>query len=372
MMLSIEKILKEILIVSSLISFYCFGFAALFEMQLLIYPGIFFSAPYFLARKKKIPFIFDRYYSILSISLVIGSILNLLVTSNSLGGSLLLIANLFLTFFIIDNIERIYFHSKLFVLITLSYISYKIFYLDIPPHEFYENFSRNIPGYYLVVWTIFYLYIAHINHKKLFILIPLIAFLISIFLIGRSSLGVLLILLLITIIFYLKRLPKFISVLFFILLIYFIIYLSNNIQIIELYLQTGFSKKGIDTQRYDIWESYFHNISIVEIFFGRDPFSVNLINMYDGVLHNSFLKFHSRMGISVLIFLGIFIRSIIKYINRNQYYLLFLILLLSSRLFFDSMNFISPLDFIFFTLMLYPLRNKNSITKNRGISHLKD
>ena len=360
MMLSIEKILKEILIVSSLISFYCFGFSALFEMEFLIYPGIFFSFPYFLLRKNKIPFIVDRDYFILSIALIIGGILNLFVTSNGFGGLFVLIANLFLTFFIIENIERIYFHSKLFVLITLSYISYKLFYLEILPTEFYENFSRNIPGYFIIVSTIFYLFIKYINHKKIGIFIPLIAFLISIFLIGRSSMGIAALILLISILFSLRRIPKFISVLIVVLLIFIIITLSSNYEIIKLYLDTGFSKKGVDSPRFEIWESYFRNISFIEIFLGRDPYSVSLINIHDGVIHNSFIKFHSRMGISILIFLGFLIRSIVKYINLNQYYLLFLLLLLSSRLFFDDMNFIGPLDFIFFTILFYPLKKRGS------------
>lgn len=356
---SIEKYMREITIISSVIGIYCFVFSGLMEFSLLIYPGIFFSFPYMLLRKRRFSYLFDKDYFILSITFILTCVLNLLVTSNSLGGLFVLIANLCLTIFILENSKRVHSHAKLIAIITLTYIAFKLFYLGTPPHEFYENFSRNIPGYFLVVFTIFYLFISHINNKKFSLFIPIIAFIISIFLIGRSSLGVLLVLLLISILYYLKRISKFLAFSLFILLMFIVENLAANIEIVKLYLETGFAKKGLESSRYDIWVSYFHNFTFIDFILGRDPHSVFIINMHDGNLHNSFMKFHSRMGIGFFIFMMYYFKSIYKYIIFKEYYLFFILILLSIRLFFDSMNFISQFDFIFFSLMFYSLKNKD-------------
>ena len=354
-----KRFIQELAKISSILSFYCFGFSGLFEVHALIYPGILFSLPYILSKKKLYLKNYNRYYFLFTIPLILGCLLNLLNTSNNLGGLFVLIANLALAIFIIQNIQEIYLHTTIFIITCIVYISYKLFYLDIPPHEFYENFSRNIPGYFLVIWCVFFLFVSRLNSKKTPLIIPISAFIISIFLIGRSSLGVLLVISIITIFQYIKNKSRIISVTILILFSVLVAQLVKNIEVISLFLDTGFAKKGIESQRFDIWKSYLHNMSYIDLITGRDPYKIPLIEMYDGVLHNSFLKFHSRMGFAFFSFMGFYCMSLIYYIKRGDYYLFVLLVLLSVRIFFDSMNFISPLDFIFFSITLYPLKNKS-------------
>lgn len=292
--------------------------------------------------------------------MVIGSILNLLVTSYSPGGSIILIANLLLAIFIIENIEKLYSHALIFVITVLIFISYKIFYLKIPPNQFYENFSQNIVGYFVVASTIYYSFIVYVKKNRVNVIIPLFAFIVSIFLVGRSTLGVLMLLLLISIIFNIRGLPLYLSVSIIVLLTILVIKISGNSSLIELYFETGFAKKGLDSPRFMIWEAYFKDISFYEIILGRDPNSVLLIEFWDGNLHNSFLKLHSRMGLAIFVFFWYIVISIKEYTIHKQYYLLFLLILLTTRLFFDSMNFIGSLDFIYFTILLYPLNKFNN------------
>ena len=286
---------------------------------------------------------------------LIMSLINLYFTKNGLGGSITLLGNLLLAYvFILVENKKLTFWVVLSYAITIGYIAYKLFVLNVDPNDIYEALSRNHAGFVVVFWTGFLLFYLKITYNRFFLIIPIFGLILSFFLFGRTSLIVSTLLVLL-VFFYKFKSNRTVQFFAIVLLIVGCYSLFINFGA-RLTTETNLGE-GLDTPRWELWRIYWEHINIVNLFTGVD---VTILPMYDqfaGNPHNSFIKFHSRAGIGSVLFIILFFVSIYKYLKTRQYYILGLLLLLTMRALFDGDMFIGNFDFIFFIITFYWIKS---------------
>jgi hypothetical protein len=297
----------------------------------------------------------DRYWFSESmffiIFLLITSLVNLLFTENGLGGSITLLGNLLLAYsFILVENKKMTPWVLLSYAITIGYIAYKLFVLDAHPNDIYEGLSRNHAGFVVVFWTGFLLFYLKITYNRFPLIFPIFGLILSFFLFGRTSLIVSALLVLLVFFFKFKsnRTVQLFAVALLVIGCYSIFITFGD----QLTTETNLGK-GLDTPRWELWRIYWEHINIVNLFTGVDVTMLPLYDYYSGNPHNSFIKFHSRVGIGSLLFIILFFISILKYVKAKQYYILGLLILLTMRASFDGDIFIGNFDFIFLILTFY-------------------
>ena len=77
--------------------------------------------------------------------------------------------------------------------------------------------------------------------------------------------------------------------------------------VLNIYSQTKFSNSGLNSARWEMWQSYFSVLDWKSFLFGLDLSSVDIIKDYGGNPHNSFIRFHSMFGIIGIGFLVCFL-----------------------------------------------------------------
>ena len=287
------------------------------------------------------------------------SIFNIFFTNNGIGGTLILVSTLALGLYCIDNIEKIRLHIYIIVWINIFYIWFEIIYLGKMPNEVYEQLglSRNHGGLLLCLFVGFYCFIRKITKDKVSVVLPLVAMVSAYLLVGRSSLGLLAGIFVISL---LANNKKLISIILTIIIVGLIIYFKNDILL--LYEASSFAENGMESSRYKIWDSYITHIDLESAIFGLDTSNIPVIRDYGGNPHNSFLNFHRRLGlIPFILFLIITFVSILKYFMMGDNYVVWLIIILFSRIFFDSDCFIGSYDFIIYTIIFYPILKYKSL-----------
>lgn len=283
--------------------------------------------------------------------LLITSIVNLFFTQNNFGGSLTLLGNLFLSFLYIQfNNKTMTPWVVISYLITILFISYHLFVLNTHENFIYEGLSRNHAGFAVVFWTIFLLFHLKTNHNYLPLLPPIIALILAFFLVGRTSLIVSAILLLVVFFYKFKDSPRIrlIAIVVFIGFCSLLFSKFGSGLISETNLDSG-----LDTPRWKLWAIYWENIDFVNLFTGVDVTKLEMYDQYSGNPHNSFIKFHSRVGIGSIAFIVLFLISLLKYLRQKENYVFLLLILLTLRAMFDGDMLIGNFDFIFFITTFY-------------------
>lgn len=303
---------------------------------------------------------------------LITSLINLYFTEYGLGGSFVFFGNLMVTFlyFKADK-KKLAKWIILGYLLPLGFIAYRLFVMNIPANEIYEDLSRNHASFTLIFWTIFLLFHLKVTYNFLSIILPFISLIISVFLMGRTSIMVGMALFLMVFIFKFKSKGNIQFLISFFLLLSICYYLWFEYGTL-LVMETNLNK-GLDTQRWSLWGYYFNNINTVSFFTGVDVTKIPYIHSFDDNVHNSFIKFHSRIGIGSILFLFLYLISFIKYLVNKDVYILGLLIILTTRALFDSDILISKFDFIIFIMIFYSLRRlKNSPAAPRGLTSTAD
>jgi len=115
---------------------------------------------------------------------------------------------------------------------------------------------------------------------------------------------------------------------------------------------------GLDTPRWELWRIYWENLNFLNLIVGVDVTNLPMYNEFGGNPHNSFIKFHSRVGIGCFALLSLYFVSAYKYLKKKNNYILWLIILLTMRAFFDSDILIGNFDFIFFIITFYWIKTE--------------
>jgi hypothetical protein len=283
--------------------------------------------------------------------LIITSLVNLFFTENGFGGSITLLGNLLLAYvFILAENKKLTPWIILSYTITIGFIAYKLFVLNTDANEIYEGLSRNHAGFVVVFWTGFLLFYLKISYNLFLLIFPLFGLLLSFFLFGRTSLIVSALIVLL-VFFYKFRSNRAVQIFAVALLTLGSYYLFLNFGE-KLTTETNLGA-GLDTPRWELWRIYLENVNIVNLFTGVDVTTLPMYDQFSGNPHNSFIKFHSRVGVGAILFIVLFFVSIFKYVKTKQYYILWLLLLLTLRASFDGDMFIGNFDFIFLIITFY-------------------
>lgn len=289
--------------------------------------------------------------------LMIMSLINLFFTDNGFGGSITLLGNLLLSYvYLRGKNKKMTIWIVIAYLITIISISYKLFVLNLTPNELYAGLSRNHAGFVVVFWTIFLLFHLKVSYNRILIILPLIGVLLSYFLIGRTSLIVSLLALFVVIFFKFKN-NRIVRVLMIFLVCFIGWYLWLKFKAIVLE-ETNLAE-GLDTPRWKLWSIYFENINPVNLFTGIDVTKLPMYDKFGGNPHNSFIKFHSRVGIGSIAFICLFFISIYTYLKRKNNYIFWLLILLTIRACFDSDILVGNFDFIFFIITFYWIKTES-------------
>ena len=288
--------------------------------------------------------------------MLITSLINLFFTQNNFGGSLTLIGSLVLSVLYINfGSKKLTVWIVASYLITIGYISFHLVVLGTHENLIYDGLSRNHVGFAVVFWTIFLLFHLNVNHNYVSLIPPIIGLVLSFFLVGRTSLIVSALLLVLVFYHKFKKSPITRLVIFSVVLGFgYFLWLKFES---DLLTETNLDA-GLDTPRWELWSIYWEHIDIVNLFTGID---VNILPMYEqfgGNPHNSFIKFHSRVGIGSFVFIFLYFVSVFKYLITRKYYIFWLLMLLTLRAFFDSDILIGNFDFIFFIITFYWIKNE--------------
>ena len=259
--------------------------------------------------------------------------------------------NLFLSLLYIQfNNKKLTFWVLISYLITITFIGYHLFVLGTHENFIYPGLSRNHVGFAVIFWTIFLLFHLKVNYNLFPPLLPLIGLVLSFFLVGRTSLVVSAMLLLIVLFYRLNNNPRvrIIALSLFLVFCYFLWVKFGSDLITETNLEAG-----LDTPRWKLWHIYWENIDFVNLFAGVDVTKLPMYDQYSGNPHNSFIKFHSRVGIGSIVFIVLFFVSIYKYLKEKENYIFWLLILLTTRALFDGDMFLGNFDFIFLIITFY-------------------
>ena len=334
---------------SPILAFIIFSFPEIFNGNAYLILGIALVSPYginYISKKKKYircPLFFLFY-------VFFGSLMNLLNTSNSIGGSILLFGVFFLALFFIENVKTGMIMSALYLIYLYLFLYKNIFIEGTDPNFIYEELglSRNHPGCLIVSFLCFYAFLKYMVMGKLPLILPILGVILTFSLEGRSSFGVTIAF--VCLVFRSSKKSHLIFYLF--LLIGVLSYFWEDLM--GFYTLSRLSEKGTDNSARDvIWSAYFSNIDLFSCILGLDAENVKGLSVYGGNPHNSFLNFHRRMGlIGLLALLWIMVFSIKKYLKNKQYIPIIFIFLYIVRIFFDTV-LVSTFDFIFFTMLFY-------------------
>ena len=177
--------------------------------------------------------------------------------------------------------------------------------------------------------------------------------LLSFFLVGRSSIVSLGLLFIIVLLYSFYKGHYLFRIIFSFSLISILVLLSPIIQ--EVYFLSSFNENGYETTRIGIWQGYLNHISPLNMLIGLDTMEIPIVAKHGGNLHNSFFNLQGRTGLGFITFIIIFIISLGSNIKNRNFYELMLLIILSFRLFFDSNCFIGNMDFVYYSLLIYPL-----------------
>ena len=351
------KLLCDILPMFALI---IFSFGEIFVGTKYIIIGFLCVLPFFISYFKK--FGSPKYIVLFYVATLIGSLANLLTTQNGIGGTILFMTTLPLAIYCLTHLSIIKYVSLIVLIYNLLFISTKIFIEYINPEYIYESIglSRNYPGYLLVVWTVLWSFTKYVTERKISIILPVLSFILSFFLEGRASMGILFFIAIISC--YLRNKN---TIYLFPILVIFLVYRYWE-ELVILFEMTRFSNESFDTSRFDIWGAYFKALNIPSLFFGLDTTTVPILAEYGGNPHNAFLNFHYRMGIAGLgSLLYVMATSILTYLRKKEIFILMLLFALIGRFSFDS-NLNVTYDFIFYSIVFYPLIKQTEVTYTKS------
>jgi hypothetical protein len=288
--------------------------------------------------------------------LLIMSLINLLFTDNGFGGSITLVGNLLLSYIYLGGRgKKMTVWIVIAYLITILFICYKLFVLNLTANELYDGLSRNHAGFVVIFWTVFLLFHLKVNYNIYLIILPLISTVLSFYLIGRTSLIVSLLLLFVVFFFKFKK-NYVIRILTIVLVLGIGLYLWTKFETVLL-TETNLAE-GLDTPRWKLWGIYLENLNPINLFTGIDVDTLEMYDLFGGNPHNSFIKFHSRVGFGFIVFITLYFISVFKYLKEGQNYIFLLLMLLTLRAFFDSDILVGNFDFIFFIITFYWIKTE--------------
>lgn len=240
-----------------------------------------------------------------------------------------------------------------FIFISLNMFLLFNYLLNIQPSEVFLGSKNVVSAINLFIVSLLYI-AAYQNQKKILMYPALIVLLSSIWASGRSGIVSSIILMMIIIIQYeFKGNTLFKKTTLMIVLLIISIYAYMQIDITSLTNEYRFTSELIeDDPRNRIMEKYVSSLKFYDILFGIDPNTFT--NYYhSGNLHNSYLTLHARTGLFVFVYIIILIISLLN-LSRFNFLYFGLLLVLSIRIYTDTIAYMNVYDFLLLFLLLFP------------------
>lgn len=340
-----------------LLALVCYTASDVLHSNIYIVAGLVLSLPY------TYKLIVGKEFKELSVFLLvvlIASFLNLITTNNGIGGSIIFIGSCSITAFCLKRLEYVQYAVLLLLLFLVWFLFNQIVINQQRVDDIFEQvgLSKNYPGCMLVMLCCFWGFIKYIYHKKLPLLLPIVSMIMAWFLDGRSSLACLAVIS----VFCLAARNKKHLIVSLIITIVLLYYLWPSLEVF--YDLSSLNSKGLETDRLNIWNSYFDHLDFPSFLFGLETHDLPHLKDYSGNPHNSLLNFHFRMGLIGVITILIFLfKSWRLYIKEKQYVLLFFNVVLWARMFTDTC-LVCGTDFIVYTMLFYPFVNQQKCDNN--------
>ena len=118
----------------------------------------------------------------------------------------------------------------------------------------------------------------------------------------------------------------------------------------------NFESKQLQSLRSQIWREYISKTShsFSNILFGAPVSGNRILDRYTDNLHNSFLALHSKYGIAMLLSVaGMLLSSLIRFIQKKNYYFLIVFLAILFRMNFEYCDFNGCIDNLLIYLWFY-------------------
>lgn len=143
------------------------------------------------------------------------------------------------------------------------------------------------------------------------------------------------------------------------LLVVFIVILWLNVDIIiDLLNETKF-KEGVDSPRTLMLDEYFSNFDLYSFVFGKNLHDTVLIKSFNFNPHNSYLNGHVAFGVIGVIFNVVILCMILAVSIKRSALIIFMIMVVLGRAFFDVLIFPGIFDFIIYGIF-FLIFNKRS------------
>ena len=285
------------------------------------------------------------------IVVTVASILNLLTTDNGIGGTIIFVGSCGITAFCINRLKDIQLLIVLLLFYILWFLYSQIIILNIRVDDIFEPYglSKNYPGCLLVMLCCFWGFAKYIYFKELPLLLPIVSMIMAYYLDGRASL-ICMVGMVLLCLSYRKKKYIIISATLVAVLLY-----TYWEYIVLFYDLSSVNSKGMETDRTNIWRSYFDNLDFSSFLFGLETKDLPYLKNYNGNPHNSFLNFHYRMGsIGVLAIVYYLCKSWKVLFDKKQFVPWVFVLILWIRMFTDTC-LVSAMDFIPLTMIFYPI-----------------
>ena len=283
--------------------------------------------------------------------ILIGSVLDILVTSYGIGGSIVFFLSCCITYSCLHNLKIFFVTSLVLCVWLIAFLYYQMLVLGTVNGDIFLDYglSKNYPGSLLVIFNSLWAVWKYLHYNKMPLLLPILSTILCFFLDGRSSLICITLITVYCFLFRGKHMVYLMSVIAVFLLIHYWQYLMG------FYELSSVATRGTETVREDIWADYFRNLDPISLLFGLDTQNLPIIKHFEGNPHNSFLSMHRRMGLLGLGTLMYYIfYAFRKLISRKMYPYLFLLFVLLVRMFFDGMLTTAE-DFFILTLIFVPI-----------------
>lgn len=288
---------------------------------------------------------------------LLGSLLNIVMTSYGIGGSIVFFVCCGITYLCLRNLN-VFSAVVLFLCFgILAFLYNQMFIVGVADADvIFQQYglSKNYPGSLLVIFNCIWAVWKHLHYKRLPLLLPILSTIMAFFLDGRSSLACMIMITVFCFIFRENGRVRIFSVLVMASLLALLLYRFWG-TLTEFYELTRFADRGVESERSDLWRSYFEHLDIGSFFLGLDTQNIPLLREKGGNPHNTFLSFHRRMGLLGLSVLFFYLIKWLRRLVRNKcYVVMYFCIVLIIRMFFDGM-LVTAEDFFILTLFFLPL-----------------
>jgi len=249
-------------------------------------------------------------------------------------------------------------------LILLYALAFYVLYFSLiqglSVNRMFSSGSRNLLSYFCIFLFSYYCLLSYAGNKKIQMIPVLCVVIICVLAIGRTGI-------ILSLVLYLTWLASLLSVkltmkkisLILLMMISLIFFFSVEISSVfeQFYIKLArLERYGLSNDyRNSMLDYYLSQLDVFNVFFGFKYTESGYFLKWDLNPHNSFIRLHLYSGlISMLSFLILYLFSA-YYWFKKSFFMFVVLNVIVLRVYFDTLVFFGPLDFVIFAIILYPI-----------------